>query len=240
MLEIVICDSDSGFTDMLETKLKDFYACRDYGVSVRNFSDGQSAMRALGEAGPLDLLFLNTKLADMSGFVVADMVQLSPGKKDCRLIFMSSSQEDVFETFFYQPVWFIRKQFVDEELEKALNRLWALDHRKRSILIHEGRSTRYVRIEDIQYFESEGHYLCVKTEKESYRIRGSMIRYEELLRGYYFVHPSKRYLVNCAHVASASDKILMKDGSEINCSKGKKAEVKRVLERYLEEVQHCL
>lgn len=239
MLEIVICSSDRAFTGMFEVKLKDFYACRDCIVSVWKFPDGQSFMHTLDDDHPMDLLFLNTKLADMSGFVVADLVRLSATKKDCKLIFVGS-REDVFQSFFYQPLWYIREQYWEEDLEKALNRLWVIDHRERSLLIHEGRSTCCVRIERIQLIVSDGHYLCLQCEDRSYRIRGSMVHYEELLQDYYFAHPSKSCMVNCAYVEAVSDKILMKDGSRINYSKGKKAEVKRMVERYMKEIEHCL
>ena len=88
MLEIVICDSEATFSGLLAEKIKDFYDRHDHAATIRLFSDGHSFMRAMDEEEPIDMLFLNTKLSDMSGFVVADLVRLSPVKRNCQLIFL--------------------------------------------------------------------------------------------------------------------------------------------------------
>lgn len=240
MLEIVICDSDDTFTELLMAKLKNFYDDRDCGTEIRVFSDEHGFMDALEDERPMDLLFLNTKLGAVSGFTMADLLRLSPKKKQCELIFISEDGKDVFETFFYRPAWCLRKQFWDEELDKALKQMWKLDHRERSILVREGRSVCYVHVDNILYLASDGHYVCIQCLDQSYRVRDSMAHFEKILDGQYFVHPSQKYLINCAHIERVSDKVVMKDGRGIDCSRGKKSEVRRIFNRYMKEMEHCL
>lgn len=239
VLEIVICDTDKDFSGVLSEMLKTFYESRGCRTEIRLFSDGNIFADTLIDGEPIDILFLNTKLGNISGFAVAELVRLSE-KKQCKIIFLCENGEDVFQTFFYQPTWCVRKQFLGEELEKALKQMWKFDHRERSMLVHEGRSVCYVRIDKILYLVSDGHYVCIKCFEQNYRVRSSMSYFEKILENNYFVHPSKKYLINCAHVESLSDKVVMKDGSVIECSRGKKSEVKRILERYMNEMEHCL
>lgn len=240
MLEIVICDSEKAFAIQMQEMLREFYDTRQQPTSIRIFRDGHSLMQALDLEESMDLVFLNTRLRDMSGFIVADLLRLSPDKKNCRLVFMSDEGEEVFHSFFYQPVWFIRKNCLKEDLPRALNRLWALDHRDRSIRVHEGRKLRCIRVDKLMYIASDGHYLWMQCTDGRYRIRGSMKEFEESLREFYFVHPTKSFLINCAFVDSIADKVVMRNGDEIPCSKGKKAEAVRMRERYINEVEHCL
>lgn len=240
MLEIVICDPDKKFAGQLKDKLTTFYESHQHPANIRIFQDGHSIMQALDLDTAMDLVFLNTRLRDMSGFVVAELLGLSPDKKNCRLIFMSDEGEEVFQAFFYQPVWFLRKKQLKQDLERALNRLWALEHKDRSIQVHEGRALRCIRVDKIMYIASDGHYLWVQCVDNRYRIRGSMRHYEELLKDYYFVHPTKSYLVNCAYMESIASKVIMRDGTVISCSKGKKAEALLMRERYIREIEHCL
>lgn len=239
MLEIVICDTDEGFSHELRTALENFYGSRDCATEISSFSDENLFVDTLSDCKPIDMLFLSTKLGNISGYAVAELVRLSE-KKQCKIIFVCENMEDVFQTFFYQPTWCVRKQFLDEELEKALEQMWKFDHSGRSILVHEGRSVCYVRVDKIIYLVSDGHYVFIKCAGQNYRVRSSMTYFEKILEDHYFVHPSKKYLINCAQIESVSDKVVLKDGSVIDCTRGKKSEVRRVLDRYMKEMEHCL
>ena len=78
MWDVVICDSDEFFVHFLRKRIEEFYEERDFEVKVRSYSNGHRFMDALEkEDEPMDLIFLNTKLSDMSGFVVAELIRLA-------------------------------------------------------------------------------------------------------------------------------------------------------------------
>lgn len=238
MWDIAICESDENFVALLTEKLKEFYSGREFEITIHVYSNGQSFIDALNQ--PQDLIFLNTQLSDMSGFVVAELLLLSRKQKNPVLIFMSDQEKGVFRSFFYQPFWYIRKDMLEDELNTALKRLWILDHRERSVHIRQKRSDKYIRVEDIIYIETQGHNLVFHCKDGDYRFRSRMAVYEERLKDYYFVHPAKSFLINCAHVDMFTNTVRMKDGSIIPCSKARCAEAKRMRQRYIDEVERCL
>lgn len=236
MWEVVICDSDKQFAAQLENQVHYFYQERKLETNVQIYTDGASMMQALGD-NRIDLLFLNTRLSDMHGYSLAEYIRGHEKKKNTSLIFLSDHDEDVFDAFLYQPFGYVRKQKVEEELEKNLNRLWQSNHAQRSITVRHQRTQKLIRIQDIMYVESQGHYISIHClDGEIYRFRGRMAEYEQLLEGCFFVHSAKSYLVNCAFVKSIGEKVLLDDGTQIPCSKSKKGDVKKMHGIYLKNL----
>ena len=91
----------------------------------------------------------------------------------------------------------MRKMRSEQELEKLLCRLWAIKHAGRSITVRHQRSHKLIRIQDIMYLESQGHYLSIHcADGENYRFRGRMAVYEEMLQGWIFLYiRRKSYLI---------------------------------------------
>ena len=74
MWEIVICESDENFAALLTEKVKAFYNAREFEIATRIYPDGQSFIDALDQLEQsMDLIFLNTRLSDMSGFAAASL-----------------------------------------------------------------------------------------------------------------------------------------------------------------------
>lgn len=155
MWEIVICDSDKSFASKLEDHVRNFYQDRKLETNVRIYTEGASFCRDLDDR-KMDLIFLNTRLADVHGYELAREIRNREEKKETSLIFLSDHDEDVFEAFSYQPVAYMRKMRSEQELEKLLCRLWAIKHAGRSITVRHQRSHKLIRIQDIMYLESQG------------------------------------------------------------------------------------
>lgn len=235
MWEVVICDSDKQFASQLEKQVHFFYQERKLETKVQIYTDGASIMNS-GEK-KADLILLNTRLSDMNGYKVAEFIRGQENRKNTSLIFLSDHDEDVFEAFVYQPFGYVRKRKVEEELEQNLNRLWQNNHARRSITVRHQRVQKLIRIQDITYVESQGHYISIHcVDGEVYRFRGRMAEYEQLLAGCFFVHSAKSYLVNCAFVKSVGEKVVLGDGTEVPCSKSRKSDVKKMHGMYLKNL----
>jgi len=239
MWEIVICDADAGFAKMLEEKLYAFYQSRDFEARVTICLNGQEFVKAMDQ--PVDLVFMNTRLPDMTGYIPLEVIRLRPEKEKVIIILLSEHDEDVFDAFTFQPFAYIRKKFFEQEFERGMKRLWATDHRMRSIRIRFRQKERLVRVSDIMYMESQGHYVdiyCINGLK--YRFRSSIGYLLKLLEGNYFAQPSKSYLVNCAYVKEIRKKVILSDDTEIPCSKSRKSQTEKMWQRYIQEITHCM
>ncbi len=240
MWEVVICDSDKSFATELEDHVRDFYQDRKLETNVQIYTEGAAFRRDLDER-KMDLIFLNTRLSDVHGYEIAREIRNHEEKKEASLIFLSDHDEDVFEAFSYQPVAYMRKMHSEQELEKILCRLWGMKHAGRSITVRHQRTHKLLRIQDIMYLESQGHYISVHcVDGESYRFRGRMAEYEEMLQGCFFVHSAKSYLINCAYIESVGENVKLNNGITVPCSKSRKSEVRKVCEFYLKDVSSML
>ena len=231
MWKVVICDADQDFADRLGRCVKRFYRERNFEVQVQVCVTGNALLQKMGEQ--TDLLFLNTRMPGMRGYALAKQLQRE-GNRQMALVFLSDHDEDVFEAFAYQPVGYLRKQLAAQELETILCRLWGRVHARRSIKVRCQRTDMLIRMQDMVYLVSEGHYIsahCV--DGKIYRFRGRMAVYEQLLQGNFFVHTTKSYLVNCAYITEIGERVGLKNGVYLPCSKARKAEVRKLHDCYL-------
>ena len=131
----------------------------------------------------------------------------------------------------------MRKMRSEQELEKLLCRLWAIKHAGRSITVRHQRSYKLIRIQDIMYLESQGHYLSIHcADGENYRFRGRMAVYEEMLQGCFFVHSAKSYLINCAYIEQIGEEVKLKEEISVPCSKARRSDVRKMRDLYLQDV----
>ena len=102
MWEVMICDSDKNFVSKLKAYEQDFYSERGLETNIQGYTDGTALLDAVA-GQKVDLLFLNTRLSDMHGFVLAGKIRSQSDKKDTPLVFLSDHDEDVFDSFMYRP-----------------------------------------------------------------------------------------------------------------------------------------
>lgn len=236
MWSIAICDSNAEFACRFGARIESFYKEKDFEVELKWYPTGEMFVEDSKE--PVNLAFINTRLEDMKGYALAEM--LIARKSRVLLVFLSDYDEDVFEAFRYRPFRYIRKALWEDEVGEMLNVLWREEHRDRSILIRRNRGDILIRLDDIVYLESRGHYVHIHCVDRVYQIREKLSVYDEMLRGRYFIHPTKSFLVNCAYIESFGTAVQLKNGEQVNCSKSRKRAAEQLHQQYLEEIAHSL
>ena len=112
-MKIYLCDDEY---KILENMKKTVQQCQS-ASEVQGFSSGRELMRAL-EKEVCDILLLDIDMPDINGMDIAKwLVGL---KKRPLLIFVTSHDELVYESFQYHPFGFIRKNYFDIEIRKVL------------------------------------------------------------------------------------------------------------------------
>lgn len=235
MWKIAVCDSDSLFADELAGEIMTFYTKRGMDVEMSIYHEGARLLESMDS--PKDVVFLNTRLSDSPGFGIAAFLRIDQVIEHPLLVFLSDYKDDMQAAFEYNPVDFINKSTWKKELERAMDRLWVWQHRSNVIELGTKRNHEFVRISDIVYFESDGHYMdaCCKDGKE-YHFRGRLSDYAERLKDQYFVQLNKSILVNCSYVDRIGNQVIMKDGNEIPYAKARKQKIEEMLRRYVNEM----
>lgn len=227
-MKIFVCDDELQIMTDIVKQIKS----RCPHCSVEGFVSGNALLTAIDEVG-CDVLFLDIDMPEISGLEVARV--LKHNAKRPYLIFVTSHDELVYDSFQFHPFGFVRKNYFNEEIGKILIDCEAelKSQQKHFNFQAEGQQV-CLKLTDITYFESEGNYLKVFTKGDHYRFRSTLSAVQNALESSGFIRVHKGFLVNqeAVKILSASQ-VLLLDGSAIPVGKNYMEASKNQLMRYM-------
>ena len=198
MYQIAICDDESRILNNIYTKVRTCFEEQEIQAEYFCTEDSKTMMEYL-RTKPVDVLFLDIDMPYFSGMDIA--AYLNENKLQTILVFVTSQEALVYKTFAYRPFGFIRKTYMDEELNELTERIKKeLNDRKQDLVISKGQEVIRILIQDIFYIEAEGNYLNVYTKNDTIRIRETMTNMENELGRKGFIRCHKGYLINAEYV----------------------------------------
>lgn len=198
MYQIVICDDETEILDAMHHKIRDCFHDNNIPAQYTCLDDPRKLMEYLAN-GRADVLFLDIDMPYYSGMDIAGY--LNEQGRDTILIFVTSHDALVYQTFAYRPFGFIRKTHVDEELDELVKRVHKeLLANNRELVIRQGQELVRVFLNDIIYIEAEGNYLVLRLKGQELRIRETLANMENRLQGKDFIRCHKGYLVNARYI----------------------------------------
>lgn len=227
-MRICICDDEPQMLSDIAKKVMECLPDSD----VRAFSSGRELLLCL-KTEPCDILLLDIDMPDITGLDIAR--HLAPGEKRPLLLFVTSHDELVYDSFQYHPFAFLRKSCFDREIMTALTDcLQELEHRERHFCFRsEGNQVR-LWISDILYFEAEGNYLKLFSKTGQYRFRSTITCVENALMDCGFIRIHKGFLINQAAVRLFSaEKAELADGTVLPIGKNYAKTAREQLLRYM-------
>lgn len=196
--QIAICDDEKKILDDISRKIRDAFAQIEVPADYFGTTDSTKMMEYLQKKS-VDVIFLDIDMPVFSGMDLAAF--LNETHPNSILVFVTSHDALVYQSFAYRPFGFIRKTHLDEELQELVERIGKeLSRRKRDIVINKGQELIRIFIQDIFYIEAEGNYLNVYTKAEVIHIRETMTNMEKQLLEKGFVRCHKGYLINAEYV----------------------------------------
>lgn len=203
MLTISICDDNPQFSIVLANALRKLCAFTlpdRIECSIGPLFGSAEELFSYLEKQSIDILFLDIDMPKKNGFDAASIIN----KKypNTIIVFVSSYDGFVFNSFEYNPLRFLRKSHLKEELpntlKKAVDKCY-LD--KESITLKSIEGTVVIRIKDIMYFESDKNYYTVYCASgNNYRCRGTLNSISEMLRRYDFFRTHSAYIISFEHI----------------------------------------
>lgn len=196
--QIAICDDESKILNDISHKIKEAFQQIEISADYFCTEDSKQMMEYL-QKKTVDVIFLDIDMPVFSGMDIA--AYLNEKHPNSILIFVTSYDALVYQSFAYRPFGFIRKTHLEEELQELIACIGKeLSNRKREIVISKGQELIRILLQDILYIEAEGNYLHINTKKEVVRIRETMTNMEKELLGKAFIRCHKGYLINAEHV----------------------------------------
>ncbi len=181
-----------------------------------------------------DILLLDIDLPDKSGIDFAnDYIKIYPNTK---IIFISSHDELVFDSFKVHPYNFIRKENIDIELNDTLLELLdLLKMHKKEIVLNNKDNTTIIQQSDIIYIESFKHYCYIYTKRttEPYKIRTNMRQILEDLN-FCFYRINRSYIINLNEIKQIKNgRVILKNNMEVTLQRGQIKKFQNTYDHFL-------
>lgn len=227
-LRIFICDDERRMLSMIAKKVSECLPESD----IRVFSSGSDLLQCL-QTQVCDILLLDIDMPDITGLEIAG--KLSLFEKRPLLLFVTSHDELVYDSFQYHPFAFLRKSSFDREMQAALEDcVRELQHRERHFCFRwEGKQV-FLLLSELFYFEAEGNYLKVFSKTGQYRFRSTITSVENTLAGCGFIRIHKGFLINQAAVRLFNAKeVELFDGTTLPIGKSYAKTAEEQFLRYL-------
>lgn len=161
---IAICDDDFEVSCKLSSDVCAFFEGIKEEYEIFAFSSGLELIKTIKkETKQFNILLLDIDMPDMSGFEVANVIR--ENNEDIIIIFISSHDNYVFDSFQYNPFRYIRKNRISEELSIVLKSAYALCKKR-----------------------ERKHYVLIFTDDGQYKVEQSEIFYFEIIKRKLYVH----------------------------------------------------
>jgi len=109
-VQIYICDDNQFFLEEIEQRTR-LLIGKNRFLNIQTFNTGRELIKSWNEAFA-DVVFLDIDMPELNGFEVAERLQKI--KKNVLIIFITSHEDKVYQSWKYQPFWFVRKSHIDD------------------------------------------------------------------------------------------------------------------------------
>ena len=153
MHHVVICDDEKEILNDIYKKVRTCFDENNMSAKYTCIDDARELMECIRRER-IDVLFLDIDMPYYSGMDIAGYVNEQEWKTI--LIFVTSHDALVYQTFAYRPFGFIRKTHMDEELDEQAKRTHKeLLENQQELVIQKGQELSRIRLHEIISIEAE-------------------------------------------------------------------------------------
>lgn len=231
MLRIAICDDEREFIEELKSKIVPILKAHHWKGSVTSFSNGINLINS-NKKEKFDIIFLDIDMPERDGFSVAEQIV----DRESLLIFCTSHNELVYNSFSYQPFWFLCKDSYVESLDEVLCAARKkLEMQNRNYEFNINGEIYNIVIDEILYFDVSKHRVHVHLKDgEQIDFRENLSKVEEVFDEYGFVRINSGCLVNMLWIKHIyQNDIELKNEEVLSLSRGRKSDVKERFHKYM-------
>lgn len=213
MYHIVVCDDEKEILDDIFAKVRSCFDGNHIAARYTGIDDARNLMECIRNE-KIDVLFLDIDMPYYNGMDIAGYI--NEHGLHVILIFITSHDALVYQTFAYRPFGFIRKTHIDQEIDELVKRVCSeLLESRQELVVQKGQELTRVCIREIIYIEAEKNYLLLRTCDDTIRIRETMTNVSDELQGKGFIRCHKGYLVNAGYIEKMrNSEIVLRAGSE--------------------------
>lgn len=222
---IAVCDNCIKDSEILQSYIFRYGYHNSMNIKVHLHQSIFSMKNAL-KRYCYDAIFLNVGMEGYEGKRLAEEIfQDYKGK----LIFVTELQDYAVEAFRLYAVNYLLKPVHYLKICDCFARL-SISHSKACIQVRCGYHKISIPIKAIEYIESFNNKIIIHTENQEFSTYENLGMFYQKLKTAGFIQPYRSYVVNMSYIkVLEKDRILLKNGKEIQVSRYRKQEV---MERY--------
>lgn len=238
MLTVAICDDNRQMLEFLEKEIDKLMCGKETEHGIYTFSSGKEFLEQ-HKISHFDVVFLDIKMPDMDGFEVAAKMREVFDKT--YIIFVTGEDSLVYDSFDFQPFYFIPKsssEITRERLRHVVDKLTGhISAFKKIVIPMPYGQKRSVDPADILFIRSSGNNVEYHLKGgEKIRIRRKLDEVMGELSPLLFLRPHKSYAVNMGFIDRINFprlEMFLGDGTVVGISKARRKEAEELYSEYL-------
>lgn len=238
MVNAAICDDNDAMLNFLNAKISEIFTENEMSFELQSFLSGQDFLQK-HEGEPFDVVFMDIVMPEVDGFEVAKQIRRI--SLNTYIIFITTESSLVYESFDFQPFYFIPKgkpKVFEERLRHVVGKLVIHTSANEKIFIDGAYENKvYVSPNDILYVKSNSNLITFYfTDGKTVQIRKKLTDIFEELNHYIFAKTHNRIIVNMKHIERVdypNMEIHLDKGEIIPISRNCKKEFESAYIRYM-------
>ena len=235
MIRIAVVDDDQIILEKICDCLSNSFTEE---IEIDRFTDSE-AFFCISDKSKYNVVFLDIDMPKINGFELAENIKIV--NENITVIFVSSYEHLVFQSFKYDPFRFVRKSNLNIDISSAIN-----DYRKKYeesmdyYVFDTSEHHHVIMLSDILFFESMGHDIFVNIDQAKLKIKRDRFKevniksLSEQLGSKGFIRIHRSFLVNYKYIykINKSD-VILKNGKSLLINSRKSNEIKSSYQEFL-------
>lgn len=221
IVRVGIVENETAARDYVQSLIEEWASETGHNLHLTGYASAEEFLFKYEAPDMLDIVFLDIMLGSMNGMELARNIRKQD--KGLQIVFLTGVQDFVFEGYEIGAVRYLLKPVKKTELNSTLqNCCEKILHRKTEYLAfrYQGESLR-IAFSDILFVRVEGHYLQMKTDRETYEWKGSLAQVSESLDKKRFVFVNRSAIVNLEYVVRITrEECFLENGEVLPVSRG--------------------
>lgn len=219
MITIFLCDDNYETVERYSNLIKHIAKKKQFEISLSEFYSGKSLLFYMSDTPNLpDIIYLDILMESPNGVNTAK--KLRELGCNAEIIFLSSCEDYVFDSFDVSPVHYLLKDETSEtKFEQVFLRAVQLSNSKTTqiFVCKAGATQKIIPIKEISHFVIWRGIVTIHYGKnEKFEYWSTLEELEEQLRGKKFIRIHRSYIVNLMYIAEFQrHKIVLKTGYTI-------------------------
>lgn len=232
MLNIAVCDDETAAITIIKGVLKECFNARQIPFEITSYTDAETLLEVIRAGTYYDILLLDIHMPRLDGIELG--TRLHDLMQDTLLIYVSSREERVFDSFKAKPFRFVRKNAFPQEWPTVLDDVeLELKRRKSSRLVFmSGTQQVALKSEEIIYAEALRKKQLLHTLRGEYDLSDSFESVVAQLEGLGFIRIHRSYVVNHRFIYSLNrTEVELDDGTLLPIGRSKHTAVQQEFHR---------